>query len=664
MKNIILHIGIPKTASSSIQEFLYYNRESLLKEGVYYPKSWEQNHSCPIQSIFGENPELYHGNIKASRNGETLNNYIKSRYDSIVNELENCESDTFIFSSEDLAFISKDSLKEIKTFLERFAPNAKITIIAYVRELLNWHISALQEQVKGELYSIEGVKVKSKFYSRIFNKYIELFGKSNIKVFAFEEIVKTKNGIINHFLKQAGFNGSKIYSINKKNAGISHIALDIISFINSKEPLIIDGELNDKRFFGDTHPIHKLRGDKFSLNNSGKKNIYNSNEGELKWLFDNFDISYSVDEKKSTGIKDSFKTQELIEDLKSVFQDLSVLIKENIILYLIENKGNFKHQNLIDDFISKMEKEYFYIFSNKDIFGRFRNSLDVNEKAKDADILREISLVLEELNLTESAYETMKMAYSIRPQGPFIKSKLDDFKMKIEYEKNSRFFFLHIPKTAGTSFRNTLTNVFKEKDTFPNKLILNENEGKYPKVEKIDYYYKIDKFENIKLFQGHYSYDVMSKYYPNSRILCFFRNPVDRAISNLKHLKRNFPELSEKSLEEIAGLNSGSPEAQITNFQYRLLGSGNIEEKFEKLESFDFIGISEEYERSIKLCNYSFNWSLPVNVKLNQSAENIEVSKHLVDFLLENNKLDMAIYNKAKRIFERRYKAFKDASES
>lgn len=37
MKTLYLHIGTPKTATTSIQSFCYQNREILEKQGFYYP---------------------------------------------------------------------------------------------------------------------------------------------------------------------------------------------------------------------------------------------------------------------------------------------------------------------------------------------------------------------------------------------------------------------------------------------------------------------------------------------------------------------------------------------------------------------------------------------------------------------------------------------------
>ena len=37
MKILYLHIGMPKTGTSSIQDTLFANRENLRKYGIYYP---------------------------------------------------------------------------------------------------------------------------------------------------------------------------------------------------------------------------------------------------------------------------------------------------------------------------------------------------------------------------------------------------------------------------------------------------------------------------------------------------------------------------------------------------------------------------------------------------------------------------------------------------
>ena len=152
----------------------------------------------------------------------------------------------------------------------------------------------------------------------------------------------------------------------------------------------------------------------------------------------------------------------------------------------------------------------------------------------------------------------------------------------------------------------------------------------------------------------------MQKYFPEGKVMCFFREPIERSISNLKHLQRTIPHFQNKSLEEIAGINKDKPNNQIANMQARYIGNGTFEEKLKRIERFEFIGISEMYKESILLCNRTFGITLPSEIKENISPKtNEKISYELLDFLIFHNRQDMAFYTKAKQIFLDRYSKIK-----
>ena len=71
---------------------------------------------------------------------------------------------------------------------------------------------------------------------------------------------------------------------------------------------------------------------------------------------------------------------------------------------------------------------------------------------------------------------------------------------------------------------------------------------------------------------------------------------------------------------------------------------------WKNLSTFDFVGITEHYDASIKLCNQLFNWELKGNIFANK-AEDVkqdeEVTKELIDYLNEQNKADIELYDRA-----------------
>lgn len=93
MTTIYLHIGMPKTGSTSLQKFLFTNREKLLRQGYLYPvtvagitKKGIRNHNNLVHSIVknyshGDNKVGVWENIKMEINTIKPKNVIISAED-------------------------------------------------------------------------------------------------------------------------------------------------------------------------------------------------------------------------------------------------------------------------------------------------------------------------------------------------------------------------------------------------------------------------------------------------------------------------------------------------------------------------------------------------------------------------------------------------------
>ncbi len=96
-----------------------------------------------------------------------------------------------------------------------------------------------------------------------------------------------------------------------------------------------------------------------------------------------------------------------------------------------------------------------------------------------------------------------------------------------KYQRGDFVFFLHIPKTAGTSLTNSLKSAFDQKHSLTPEQM--NNVRKYPQ----------DIFLNAEFLYGHFTHDVYSKRLPKqpNYVLTFLREPVEHFISTYFHLK-------------------------------------------------------------------------------------------------------------------------------
>ena len=130
--------------------------------------------------------------------------------------------------------------------------------------------------------------------------------------------------------------------------------------------------------------------------------------------------------------------------------------------------------------------------------------------------------------------------------------KLLEHFSKQEYKK-PKVFFLHIPKTAGTSFFSMLKKVFPSSGHLPDNNIFIQNLG-YP-----HYYYpfelSIEQIEKSTFLYGHYSYIFKYLFGKNVQVITFLRDPVKRTISNLRHMQQKHKVYKNWTLAEIYKVN-------------------------------------------------------------------------------------------------------------
>jgi hypothetical protein len=214
---------------------------------------------------------------------------------------------------------------------------------------------------------------------------------------------------------------------------------------------------------------------------------------------------------------------------------------------------------------------------------------------------------------------------------------------------------MHIPKTAGTSFRMALQERFgpamllayrgQVRGTepvvgFEGKLLA---ELDAQRRERLTAYCRAHKVECI---HGHFTLPTLCEAFPEASCITFLREPVDRLISAYNHMYTTMPEAARNtSFAQFAN----NPR---TRNVYEQLGV------LECLDALAFIGITEQYERSLRLLEHKFPHlgSLSfeeANVSQNKRFTKADVTPELRAQLRELNDGDAEIYEAARECFEK-----------
>lgn len=201
---------------------------------------------------------------------------------------------------------------------------------------------------------------------------------------------------------------------------------------------------------------------------------------------------------------------------------------------------------------------------------------------------------------------------------------------------------VHIPKTAGVSFRKILAQLYQE-DFMLKYWQMTDAYGQV--VTSIP--------GNVRCIHGHYSPDVLLPLYPNARLITWVRDPVERVVSSYFHRLREpdwqhpvTRELHEKklSLVEFASIEL------MRNEMARYIGARPIED-------FAFIGLVEAFEDSLAWFCRKFGFARTAIPRENCNPER-QTNRYAIDAATRRkiaalNEQDFEIYRVVTRLNER-----------
>ncbi len=220
------------------------------------------------------------------------------------------------------------------------------------------------------------------------------------------------------------------------------------------------------------------------------------------------------------------------------------------------------------------------------------------------------------------------------------------------------YFFMHIPKTAGTSFRYMLYDQIEQAAIFPSVLDIKINGGRYPQLKQFKQRPMREQL-TTQLIAGHYAYSA-NTLLPNSRCLVFLRNANSRAISNIFHLQKHAHEFQGKPFEQIF---EEAPR-HLDNLQVRYLSNTTANAQITKadldkakanLEKCYFIGITEQFAESIEALEKITPWNFDKNLKrnINNTKDLSKLPLEILRKLKACNHFDAELYEYGVKLFNK-----------
>lgn len=221
-------------------------------------------------------------------------------------------------------------------------------------------------------------------------------------------------------------------------------------------------------------------------------------------------------------------------------------------------------------------------------------------------------------------------------------------------KKQRPIVVLHIPKTAGTSLRRMIQDNYQANDLY----FIYGKESGFTTIEDFKNLAEEEK-SGVELFMGHLSFNLGLFPGLEPKFITLVRDPVDRVISYYHHVMNRHQEWRDKNMSLLKYIEI-SNDVQMNNNQTKMISGMHRQPVTEKhlqtaisnIENhFAYVGVSEEFNKSVDILCSLFNWEARTiykeNIAKNRPGRSY-FSEYEINKIKELNRFDMRLYDYVK----------------
>ncbi len=391
-KKCIVHIGMQKTGSTSIQGTLSRN---LLSETFYYLDLGYESHSILISSIF-----IADTVISAKRKLEHMNASTKEK---LIEKINLSKKPIMIISGEGIPQLSKNALVELKEFLYQYFE--EITIFSYIRSPKSYIESLFQQRVKGGLSKFNLQKLYPDYRKR-FEKFDLVFGKKNVIFVKFDPRNFSNRNVVMDFCKYFDIEMSVENTI-RNNESLSREALSLLYIYieNNPSDKVIRNVIFENRKL--VNELKSIGNTKIKFSPSLIKPILEKHKDDILWM------EKRLGENLTESMNPAENDISAEEDLLSVSQETIQALKDTIGTDYFPKETTGNRQQDVTNMVSAL-----YIKLAKDI--------NINPQERyDMKLLELVSKIKEDNADKLSTINDRKMAMIIKEALIHIKNDIE-----------------------------------------------------------------------------------------------------------------------------------------------------------------------------------------------------------------------------------------------
>ncbi len=275
----IVHVGMPKTGSSTLQNAFF---KGLNDKSVSYGNLPNSNQSGWLYGLFAKDIVNYH--FFKGWGIDTQDKIDKFREESkklLITGFENSGTSIEILSGEDLFHLHEEGVRELKNFLTAYFKN--IVIVAYVRPVKSFLESAFQQMIKHvPINRLDSNLIYHRYTN--FASYLNVFGTDSVQLWRFDPKQFPEGDILLDFTTRLGLQPQRS-KIKVVNESIAKEAISILFTYHFHENAKTDfGERQYKLRYQLVELLRKIGSEKFKFSGQFIQRAIAANQEDYEWI--------------------------------------------------------------------------------------------------------------------------------------------------------------------------------------------------------------------------------------------------------------------------------------------------------------------------------------------------------------------------------------------
>ncbi|GGH40918.1 hypothetical protein SAMN05444007_1161 [Cribrihabitans marinus] len=310
MRKAFVHIGMPKTGTTAIQEALSKAREPLRSAGFLYPGN-DVDHAFLISTYHPVGGRHFYF-AKQGISPEAANRSFEKKISRLAREVGESAGDVLL-STEYLHNMGEAKLRELQANLSKL--ELEMHVVCYVRHPYSQAASSIQQNIKMGHGVLTQQLNNPNWHSIIdtLNPALNVLGRERVTVLSFEDAKDV--GAERHILQAIG-HGSLMELVDRAetNVSLSGAAVALADAHNRLQRIVPD-------FPSSRGYLFKIGGPRFSLPPRTIEKMRDRTQQELDWLEEHF--SLALPEPESRPFQIQRLSEEAAEDIVKIIMQSS-----------------------------------------------------------------------------------------------------------------------------------------------------------------------------------------------------------------------------------------------------------------------------------------------------------------------------------------------------